>query len=62
MMSSQLGRVILSSVPSTEDEMRSRPGADGGYGLLDEYLEEIAAEMGGGSAATGEPRPGGSSS
>lgn len=45
MMSSQLGRMILSSTSATEDEMRVRPGEDGDHGSINEYLDEIAAEI-----------------
>lgn len=45
MMSSQLGRVILSTTTASEDEMRARPGEDDEYGPVGDYLEQIATEV-----------------
>ncbi len=55
MMSSQLGRTILGGSESTADEMSAKPDQDGGYGPLDELLEEIVADARRG-AEVGEDR------
>ena len=42
MMSSQLGRAILSNSSASADQMNGKPDPEGSYGTLDELLEEIA--------------------
>lgn len=58
MLSSQLGRVILSGATTSPDEMSAAPDNEGGYGLLDNLLEGIANAVGKG----GDRRPDGSRS
>ena len=53
MFSSQLGRVILGGGAESPDEMSAAPDPNGGYGLLDSLLEEIAGAVGDG----GDRRP-----
>jgi len=47
MISSQLGRVILSGSSAGADEMSTSPDQDGSYGPIDGLLEEIAARADG---------------
>ena len=54
MMTSQLGRVILSTSTSSEDEMHAHPDPDGRYGPLDEILAAIAAAQA--AAESGDDR------
>jgi hypothetical protein len=54
MLSSQLGRVILSGATESPDEMRVAPDPKGGYGPLDTLLEGIADAVGKGG---GDRRP-----
>lgn len=54
MLSSQLGRVILSGGTASSDEMNSAPDPEGGYGPLDSLLEAVADAVGKGG---GDRRP-----
>ena len=53
MLSSQLGRVILSGATASPDEMSVAPDPEGGYGPLDSLLEGVADAVGKG----GDRRP-----
>lgn len=44
MMSTQLGRILLGTSASTQDAISAKPDRDRRYGLLDELLEEVAAQ------------------
>ncbi len=58
MMTHQLGRMILDRSVSTEDEMSATPNADGGYGPIDDLLEEIAESVDDSSQLERDRRPG----
>ena len=51
MISSQLGRAILSGSGFTPDEMTGRPEPDGSYGPLDDLIAAVAENVANGATS-----------